>query len=127
MVGEERLVAWPPVATIEARQAVTEHFVIEGGRPLSGTIAPEGNKNAALPIIAAALLTDRAVRLSNVPRIRDVEVMVELVADLGASVEWTAQNDLEIRAEFVSKTTLDRELCSRIRASILLAGPLLGR
>ena len=75
MVGEERLVAWPPVATIEARQAVTEYFVIEGGRPLSGTIAPEGNKNAALPIIAAALLTDRVVRLSNVPRIRDVEVM----------------------------------------------------
>ena len=127
MVREERLVAWPPVATIEARQSVTEYFVIEGGRPLSGTIAPEGNKNAALPIIAAALLTDRAVRLSNVPRIRDVEVMCELVADLGASVEWTAQNDLEIRAEFVSKTTLDRTLCSRIRASILLAGPLLAR
>jgi UDP-N-acetylglucosamine 1-carboxyvinyltransferase len=127
MVGEERLVAWPPVATIEARQAVTEYFVIEGGRPLSGTIVPEGNKNAALPIIAAALLTDRAVRLSNVPRIRDVEVMCELVADLGASVEWTAQNDLEIRAEFVSKTTLDRTLCTRIRAAILLAGPLLAR
>jgi UDP-N-acetylglucosamine 1-carboxyvinyltransferase len=125
MVREARLVAWRPVATIEARQAVSEYFVIEGGRPLSGSIAPEGNKNAALPIIAAALLTDRTVRLSNVPRIRDVEVMCELVADLGASVEWTAQNDLEIRAEFISKTKLDRTLVSRIRASILLAGPLL--
>ena len=69
MVREARLVAWRPVATIEARQAVSEYFVIEGGRPLSGSIAPEGNKNAALPIIAAALLTDRTVRLSNVPRI----------------------------------------------------------
>jgi len=127
MVREARLVAWRPVATIEARQAVSEYFVIEGGRPLSGSIAPEGNKNAALPIIAAALLTDRTVRLSNVPRIRDVEVMCELVADLGASVEWTAQNDLEIRAEFISKTKLDRTLVSRIRASILLAGPLLAR
>ena len=106
---------------------MSEYFVIEGGRPLAGTIAPEGNKNAALPIIAAALLTDREVRLSNVPRIRDVEVMCELVADLGAEVEWTGQNDLRIRAEFVAKTSLDRTLCQRIRASLLLAGPLLAR
>jgi UDP-N-acetylglucosamine 1-carboxyvinyltransferase len=127
MVREGRLVAWRPVATIEARQTVSEYFVIEGGRPLSGSIAPEGNKNAALPIIAAAMLTDRTVRLSNVPRIRDVEVMCELAADLGASVEWTGQNDVEIRAEFIAKTTLDRALCSRIRASILFAGPLLAR
>jgi UDP-N-acetylglucosamine 1-carboxyvinyltransferase len=115
------------VATTEARHSLSEYFVIEGGRPLSGTIAPEGNKNAALPAIAAALLTDREVRLTNVPRIRDVEVMVDLVAALGAHVEWTAQNELSIRAEFISSTTLDRALCQRIRASILLAGPLLAR
>ncbi len=121
------MIAWRPVATISARQAVTEYFLIEGGRPLEGRIAVEGNKNAALPLIAAALLTDGTVRLSNVPRIRDVEVMCELVADLGATVEWTAQNDLEITASFVAKTTLDRALVSRIRASILLAGPLLAR
>jgi UDP-N-acetylglucosamine 1-carboxyvinyltransferase len=115
------------VAATETREAVSEYFVIEGRRPLTGEIAPEGNKNAALPAIAAALLTDREVRLSNVPRIRDVEVMCELVADLGAEIAWSAPNELTIRAAFIQKTTLDRALCQRIRASILFAGPLLAR
>ena len=101
--------------------------MIEGGVPLSGTVRPEGNKNGALPILAACLLTDEEVRLSNVPRIRDVEIMAELVAHTGADVEWVAQNELVIRADRIERTQLDRELCSRIRASILLAGPLLAR
>ena len=95
--------------------------------PLSGTVRPEGNKNGALPILAACLLTDEEVRLSNVPRIRDVEIMAELVAHTGADVEWVAQNELVVRADRIERTQLDRELCSRIRASILLAGPLLAR
>jgi UDP-N-acetylglucosamine 1-carboxyvinyltransferase len=115
------------VATIETRGAVSDYFVIEGGRPLAGTIEPEGNKNAALPAIAAALLTDQEVRLTNVPRIRDVEIMAEILVDLGGEAEWTGQNELRLRAAFVAKTTLDRQLCGRIRASILYAGPLLAR
>ncbi len=109
------------------RGALAEQFVIEGGVPLSGRIRPEGNKNAALPIIAACLLTDEPVRLSNVPRIRDVEVMVELVAELGAETEWVGQNDLVIQAADLDHTALDPSLCERIRASILCAGPLLAR
>jgi UDP-N-acetylglucosamine 1-carboxyvinyltransferase len=116
-----------PVLGVERREIVAEQLVIEGGRPLSGTITPEGNKNAALPIMAACLLTDREVRLSNVPRIRDVEIMLDLLVDIGVRATWTGQNDLTLRAEFVTKTALDRELCERIRASILLAGPLLAR
>jgi len=96
-----------------SRGALTEQFVIEGGVPLSGTVRPEGNKNGALPIIAACLLTDEEVRLSNVPRIRDVEIMAELVAHTGADVEWVGQNELVVRAYRIDRTQLDRELCSR--------------
>ena len=106
---------------------MTEQFVIEGGVPLSGSVRPEGNKNAALPILAACLLTDEEVRLANVPRIRDVEVMVELVAHVGADITWVGQNELIVRAARIERTELDRALCTRIRASILLAGPLLAR
>ncbi|MBD0339217.1 MAG: UDP-N-acetylglucosamine 1-carboxyvinyltransferase [Thermoleophilia bacterium] len=104
-----------------------ESFVIEGGRPLSGHVRAAGNKNAALPILAACLLTAEPVTLANVPRIRDVETMIELLADLGVDVEWTGPNELRVQAADVEKTDLDPELCSRIRASILLAGPLLTR
>ena len=102
-------------------------FIVEGGRRLSGTIRPSGNKNAALPIVAAALLTDRPVTLENVPRIRDIETLVELVRSLGVRLDWTARNTLAIHAETVRVADLDRELCKKIRASILLAGPLLAR
>lgn len=102
-------------------------FVVEGGNRLSGSIRPSGNKNAALPVVAAALLTDRPVRLENVPRIRDVETLVQLVRAVGARAEWTGQNELEIHAERVHASQLDPALCSKIRASILLAGPLLAR
>jgi UDP-N-acetylglucosamine 1-carboxyvinyltransferase len=102
-------------------------FVVEGSHPLSGSIRPSGNKNAALPIIAAALLTEYPVALENVPRIRDVETLVDLVRSLGVQIEWTARNALGIHAAEVHANALDPELCARIRASILLAGPLLAR
>ena len=102
-------------------------FVVEGGHRLSGSIRPSGNKNAALPIVAAALLTDQPVTLTNVPRIRDVETLVELIRSIGADAEWTARNTLAIHAKTVKGTALDPVLCERIRASILLAGPLLAR
>jgi UDP-N-acetylglucosamine 1-carboxyvinyltransferase len=102
-------------------------YVVEGGQKLSGTIEPGGNKNAALPIIAAALLTSNPIRLDNVPRIRDTETLVELVQSVGASVAWNGQNTLDIHAKDVKASDLDPVLCARIRASILLAGPLLAR
>src|SRR5687768_2751006 len=109
------------------RDALVEAFVIEGGRPLNGRVRAAGNKNGALPIVAACLLTDEPVTLTNLPRIRDVETMVEILADIGADVEWLGPNDLRVEAGVVDKLELDAELCSRIRASFLLAGPLLAR
>lgn len=105
----------------------TPQFVVEGGRRLAGSITPTGNKNAALPIVCAALLTEEPVTLENVPRIRDIESLLGLVRAAGASAEWTGPNTLVIRAATVRGDTLDAELCKRIRASILLAGPLLAR
>jgi UDP-N-acetylglucosamine 1-carboxyvinyltransferase len=102
-------------------------FVIQGGRPLSGTVRAAGNKNGALPILAATVLASDEVRLSNVPRIRDVETMVELLQDIGADAEWTGPNDVRVNAAGVTKTDLDPDLCREIRASFLLAGPLLAR
>src|ERR671914_2102076 len=113
--------------TTVVSDALMEAFVIEGARPLNGAIRAAGNKNAALPIIAAALLTDEPVTLTNVPAIRDVQTMLELVADLGVEVEQLGAGEVRIHATEPTKTELDEELCSRIRASILLAGPLLAR
>lgn len=113
------------MAAPRASEAVS--YIVEGGQRLSGAIEPSGNKNAALPIIAATLLTDQPVELSNVPRIRDVEALVELLISLGAEAEWTGRNTLRIHARVVQPATLDPDLCSRIRASILLAGPVLAR
>ncbi len=108
-------------------ESLMESFVIEGGHPLNGRVRPAGNKNAALPIIAACLLTDQPVTLSNVPRILDVDAMLELVGDLGVDVERPAPGELRIHAAGLPRHELDEELCRRIRASILLAGPLLAR
>jgi UDP-N-acetylglucosamine 1-carboxyvinyltransferase len=102
-------------------------FVIEGGRPLGGTIRAAGNKNGALPILAATVLATEPVTLTNVPRIRDVQTMVELLVDVGADAEWTGENEVRVDATGVRKVELDEELCRRIRASFLLAGPLLAR
>jgi UDP-N-acetylglucosamine 1-carboxyvinyltransferase len=106
---------------------VAESFVIEGGRRLSGTVRAAGNKNAALPILAACLLTDEPVTLTNVPTITDVETMLELMLDLGVEVDRRDGGWVRIHAAAIAKHELDEELCRRIRASILLAGPLLAR
>ncbi len=104
-----------------------EKFVIEGGVPLGGTITPAGNKNAALPILAACLLTQERVILRNVPQIRDVDVMLELLESLGVTVEWLGDSELSVQASAVNGTEVDRTLSERIRASFLLAAPLLAR
>ena len=115
------------LSTTVASEATVESFVIEGGRPLNGTVRAAGNKNGALPIIAACVLTDEPVVLRNIPRIRDVDTMLALLADLGADVEWLGENEVRIQAAGVSKTEVDEELSDRIRGSFLLAGPLLAR
>jgi UDP-N-acetylglucosamine 1-carboxyvinyltransferase len=111
----------------EPRAKKMQKLVIEGGQPLSGTIVPAGNKNAALPCIAATLLTDDEVVIENVPRIRDVDAMLALLEELGASVEWRDDHVLAINAAGVDRQDVDAELANRIRASFLLAGPLLAR
>jgi UDP-N-acetylglucosamine 1-carboxyvinyltransferase len=105
---------------------VAESFVIEGGRPLNGRLRAAGNKNAALPILASCLLTEEPIRLANVPRIRDVETMIGLLRGVGAEAEWVGDNEVRVHAQDVVPD-VDEELASRIRASFLLAGPLLAR
>jgi UDP-N-acetylglucosamine 1-carboxyvinyltransferase len=102
-------------------------FVVEGGHALNGRIRPAGNKNAALPIIAATLLTEEDVILENVPDIRDVRTLLELLVVLGADVEWLGGNRVRVRAAEVGVNDLDAAMAARIRASILLAGPMLAR
>jgi UDP-N-acetylglucosamine 1-carboxyvinyltransferase len=105
-----------------------ENFVIQGGTPLSGEIVAAGNKNAALPILAACLLTEEELRIANVPRIRDVDSMLELLKGLGVKVEWTGENELLLQADSVDEShEVDEGPASRIRASFLAAGPLLAR
>jgi UDP-N-acetylglucosamine 1-carboxyvinyltransferase len=106
---------------------VSERFLIEGGYPLSGTVTPSGNKNAALPILAACLLTDEEVILENVPDIRDVHSMLALLDDIGVVIREVGPHVLSLTAGDIRSTALDPELCGRIRASVLLAGPLLAR
>lgn len=101
-------------------------FEVTGGRTLDGTVRPAGNKNAALPVVAAALLADGPVEISGVPRIRDVLTLLELVEYLGAVVSWS-DSTLTIDPSNLELRPLDPRLCTRIRASILLAGPLLAR
>jgi UDP-N-acetylglucosamine 1-carboxyvinyltransferase len=104
-----------------------EKFVIQGGSPLSGEIVPAGNKNAALPILAACLLTDEELVLHNVPRIRDTETQLALLEGIGVKVAWSGENEVRLRADAVADTAVDEDLASLIRASFLLAGPLLAR
>jgi UDP-N-acetylglucosamine 1-carboxyvinyltransferase len=104
-----------------------EKFIIEGGVPLSGTIIPAGNKNGALPILAATLLTDQRVVLRNVPRISDVEAMIGLLRSLGADVEWTDTGEVTVDTSAVETTNVDYGIAEQLRASFLLAGPLLAR
>lgn len=111
----------------QAQPTERVQYIVEGGHRLSGEIEPSGNKNAALPIVAAALLTDQRVELHNVPRIRDIEALVELIQSVGAEARWLGRNTLEIIARKLRPADLDPDLCARIRASILLAGPMLAR
>jgi UDP-N-acetylglucosamine 1-carboxyvinyltransferase len=104
-----------------------EQFIIRGGRSLCGVITPSGNKNAALPLLAATLLTDQPVILHNLPRIRDVHIMLELLAALGVEITEIDRNSFRFQAQNVHTTKLDPDLCRDIRASILLAGPMLAR
>jgi UDP-N-acetylglucosamine 1-carboxyvinyltransferase len=102
-------------------------FVVEGGHTLHGSIRPAGNKNGALPALAATLLSSEPVCLENVPRIRDVETLIEILRTLGAKVEWGDSNEVTVDPSGVTEGRPDPEMAKRIRASILLAGPLLAR
>ena len=104
-----------------------EKFIVTGGVPLRGEVTPSGNKNASLPILAACLLTDESVILHNVPQIKDVFDMRDLLLSLGAAVETLDAHTWRVTAQRVRFADLDAELCRRIRASILLAGPMLAR
>jgi UDP-N-acetylglucosamine 1-carboxyvinyltransferase len=104
-----------------------EKFVIEGGVPLSGTMTPAGNKNGALPILASALLTEDEVVVRNVPRIRDVEAMLDILRALGVAVEWRGPNEVVLCAAAAREVEVEQQLAELIRASFLLAGPLLAR
>src|ERR687895_2243163 len=101
-----------------------EKFIIQGGVPLSGELVPAGNKNAALPILAASLLTDEELVIRNVPRIRDVGSQLEMLEGLGVQVSWTGDNEVRLQADAVMSSQVDEEPASRIRASFLAAGPL---
>src|SRR5919202_6936518 len=102
-------------------------LLIEGGHRLSGSVDVEGNKNAALPLLAACLLTSEECVLTNVPRISDVEVMARLLLDLGAEVEGIGSTTLRVRCPDVVKDEPDGALVGRLRGSVLLLGPLLAR
>ncbi|MBN2323289.1 MAG: UDP-N-acetylglucosamine 1-carboxyvinyltransferase [Spirochaetes bacterium] len=106
-----------------------EYFIVRGSSRLNGQITPSGNKNAALPILAATLLTDEPVTLENVPKIRDVEVMVGLLESIGSEVSWIGDHTVRVRTRLPRerKIRLNKEYACEIRASILLAGPLLAR
>jgi len=104
-----------------------DKFVIEGGSPLSGTVVPSGNKNAALPSLAACLLTEEPVILHNMPAIGDVAIMGELLADVGVSIEKVDSNTWRVHARDVRTSELNPQLFGRIRGSITLAGPMLAR
>lgn len=102
-------------------------FVIEGGYPLKGTVTPSGNKNAALPLLAACLLTEEPVILHNVPDIGDVRTMRRLLESLGVSIDEIQPHSWRVHAREVRRADLDPNLCREMRASILLAGPMAGR
>ncbi len=111
-----------------AAPKLMEKFVIEGGVPLSGTLVPAGNKNGALPILAASVLTEAEVVVRNVPRIRDVQTMLDILEHLGVHVEWRGEHEVSLcAADIDDRGEIDHELSEQIRASFLLAGPLLAR
>lgn len=102
-------------------------FIVEGGHRLSGRIRPAGNKNAALPCLAATVMASEPVTLENIPRIRDVETFIEIIAALGAGVRRDGENTVTVDPRTIGAGVIDRDMAERIRASLLLAGPLLAR
>lgn len=102
-------------------------FVVRGGRKLQGEVTPGGNKNAALPVLAACLLSDEEVVLENIPDILDVRVMMDVLRSLGADVERRKNGEVSVHAKTLHTTTVPQKLCEQIRASILVAGPVLAR
>ena len=102
-------------------------FIISGGNPLNGKIKAGGMKNAATPIIAATLLTEEECVISNVPKISDVERMLEILKSLGAKVEWTGDHEVAICTKNADVKSLDEEVVKSMRSSILFLGPLLAR
>src|SRR5579884_595420 len=104
-----------------------QYFVIEGGHPLSGTITPMGNKNAALPLLAASLLTDAPLILKNTPNIGDVRTKIELLTKMGVCAKLAANGTCTLQATDVGDSQPDLDLSRRIRTAPLLAGPLLAR
>ena len=108
-------------------RTMRQRFRVTGGNPLKGVVRPAGNKNAALPMLAATVLADGPCEVVNVPRIRDVTDLLDLIAHLGASVEWTGPNTVTVDPAAIEGRRLDPGLCAQIRASILLAGPLLAK
>ena len=104
-----------------------EKFIIEGGVPLNGELTPSGNKNAALPLLAACLLTDEPVVLHNVPDIIDVQTMIRLLKSLNVQITYLNDSTLQLDSSNIKPADLDPNLCRKIRASILLAGPLISK
>jgi UDP-N-acetylglucosamine 1-carboxyvinyltransferase len=102
-------------------------FVIEGGRPLNGTVRPAGNKNEALPALFACLLTDKPVTLRRMPRIGDVLTVCEILKGIGVAVEWTADDTVVLDAKSAKSWKPAHDLCAKVRASIMMLGPLLSR
>ena len=115
-----------PVTPVDGDQTTTV-LVVEGGTRLNGIIDVEGNKNAALPLLAACLLTDELCELTNVPQIRDVGVMVELLQGLGAEVRGVGTTCLQVQCRNITGNEPNPKLVGRLRGSVLLVGPLLAR
>src|ERR1700730_17640117 len=109
------------------RVQVMQKRVIEGGVPLSGTLVPAGTKNGALPILASSILTEEEVVVRNVPQIRDVEAMLNILRAIGVEVSWRGPNEVALCAGPICEVEVEEELAEQIRASFLLAGPLLAR
>lgn len=102
-------------------------YIIDGGKPLSGTVRPSGNKNEALPVLMACLLTEEPITFKRVPRIKDVLTVCDILADLGVQVTWNGEEELTLEAKTIKHHSPSKDMCSHVRAAILLLGPLLAR
>src|SRR5512133_2100186 len=115
------------IPNLASKERYMDKFIIEGGVALNGEVTPAGNKNAALPLLAAALLTEEPILLHNIPQIQDTLVMRNLIESLGVQVEDLDATSWRVTARDLRLADLNPDLCRRIRASILIAGPLAAR